>query len=734
MIDKLAKLLATENIVVEHRKAVTASFDTKNRVLTLPMWKDISAALETLLVGHEVGHALYTPDDGWNSILKIKKQICNVVEDPRIERKMKLKYPGLRRDFYEGYKELFEKDFFNIKGKNVERMGFLDRLNIHFKIGLFVKVNFSAEEQIFVVDIENTTTWNEVEDITDRLFKFLKEKEEEKKFTTSDMSAADDADDMNSDETDSDEFYDDSESNDDDIESGNYESYGDGDGKYTSETQEALEANLCEKLIDPLSKPITYVNVRDIDYKNALYSFSELFSMFEADEMAFREGAKRVSSQEKINDAITRKNLIRWNKFLNSNGKVVSYLVKEFEMKKAADNYVKRREGKTGVINTNKLHAYKIINDIFRKTTIVPESKNHGLVFLVDFSGSMASNIQGTIEQVLCLVLFCRKINIPHRVYAFTTQDVPESIRHEPDLDEDFVVPPRRNLKTEVGDIVLSGKEKLFELFTEKMRNNQFSRMGQYLLNFAEGEHIRHGRSFGLSFHSADNVQWYHSCIRLSSTPLNTSLIFARNIIKDFKKQTNAQIINCVVLTDGESDPSSYYDGAYDPHHQHRTRTLKFDRQYTTIVRDIQTKQEISLKQPKLSFFRGRRQTEYDRHTDVFVDFLKNRCNVDLICYRIENSNKQIKRTISQQISDIVLLEESYKKMQKQKYFHMKGLMKFDDYFIISGGIDLDTEDSLLGEGTFQSKNSLARAFIKANQRRGISRVMLSKFIQKIAA
>ena len=79
MIDKLAKLLATENIVVEHRKAVTASFDTKNRVLILPMWKDISAALETLLVGHEVGHALYTPDDGWNSILKIKKQICNVV-------------------------------------------------------------------------------------------------------------------------------------------------------------------------------------------------------------------------------------------------------------------------------------------------------------------------------------------------------------------------------------------------------------------------------------------------------------------------------------------------------------------------------------------------------------------------------------------------------------------------------------------------------------------------------
>jgi len=33
----LARLLATENLVVEHRKVPTASFDVENRVLTLPM-------------------------------------------------------------------------------------------------------------------------------------------------------------------------------------------------------------------------------------------------------------------------------------------------------------------------------------------------------------------------------------------------------------------------------------------------------------------------------------------------------------------------------------------------------------------------------------------------------------------------------------------------------------------------------------------------------------------------
>ena len=135
MIDKLAKLLATENIIVEHRNSITASFDTKNRILTLPMWKDTTHTLETLLVGHEVGHALYTPDSGWSQMENRKKIICNVVEDARIERKMKIKYPGLRRDFYEGYKELFDKDFFKIKDKKIETMNFLDRLN------MFVKIN-----------------------------------------------------------------------------------------------------------------------------------------------------------------------------------------------------------------------------------------------------------------------------------------------------------------------------------------------------------------------------------------------------------------------------------------------------------------------------------------------------------------------------------------------------------------------------------------------------------------
>ena len=59
----LARLLATENLVVEHKQVPTASFDVAKRVLTLPMWTKASDIVYNMLVGHEVGHALYTPND-----------------------------------------------------------------------------------------------------------------------------------------------------------------------------------------------------------------------------------------------------------------------------------------------------------------------------------------------------------------------------------------------------------------------------------------------------------------------------------------------------------------------------------------------------------------------------------------------------------------------------------------------------------------------------------------------
>ena len=132
--DTLAKLMATENITVVHKKVSTASFDVKNRVLTCPILnEELSKEVYDLFMGHEVGHALHTPFEGLHSTLSDNptlKGYLNVIEDVRIERKIRDKFNGLRKSFYTAYKELMEMDFFGINGVNLQELALIDKINL----------------------------------------------------------------------------------------------------------------------------------------------------------------------------------------------------------------------------------------------------------------------------------------------------------------------------------------------------------------------------------------------------------------------------------------------------------------------------------------------------------------------------------------------------------------------------------------------------------------------------
>ena len=178
----LAKLLASENLIVEHGNFSTASFDTKNRVLRLPIWKEMSGSLYDLLVLHEVGHALFTPEEGHHDAKgqgKGFKSFLNVVEDARIERKIKNKFPGGRRSFVDGYKNLMDRDFFGLSKYDIGTLGLIDRINLHYKVGDHVELSFSDEESVFVDRIDKAETWKTVVEICKDLYDYAKENESE---------------------------------------------------------------------------------------------------------------------------------------------------------------------------------------------------------------------------------------------------------------------------------------------------------------------------------------------------------------------------------------------------------------------------------------------------------------------------------------------------------------------------------------------------------------------------
>ena len=181
----LAKLLATENISVEHKKVKTAYFDVKSRLLVLPIWKDMNEDITDLLIAHEVGHALFTPQSGWEDAIKernIPKSFLNVIEDARIEKLIKRKYPGLSQSFIKGYRDLINNDFFGTRDKDLNDMLLIDRLNIHFKSShVESPLTFTDSYENDVVSrMEKLETFEDVIELADELSKYCKEEQEEK--------------------------------------------------------------------------------------------------------------------------------------------------------------------------------------------------------------------------------------------------------------------------------------------------------------------------------------------------------------------------------------------------------------------------------------------------------------------------------------------------------------------------------------------------------------------------
>ena len=174
----LAKLLAEEDIFVVHKQMETAYFNSKSRELGLPIWKDedMTKDIYDLMVGHEIGHALWTPLDMLEKaqVRKINHGFVNIIEDARIEKFAVRKYPGLVGVFKRGYTDLVKKDFFGTADKDVNTYNLIDRINIFFKTA-DTNIVFSDEEKVWVDRTAKTETEDEVLDLAEELYAWMVE-------------------------------------------------------------------------------------------------------------------------------------------------------------------------------------------------------------------------------------------------------------------------------------------------------------------------------------------------------------------------------------------------------------------------------------------------------------------------------------------------------------------------------------------------------------------------------
>ena len=189
----LAKLLAEEDVFVIHKQMETAYFDSKKRELGLPIWKDeeMTKDIYDLMVCHEIGHALWTPLDMLETAIsrKINHSFVNIIEDARIEKFVKNKYPGALAVFNRGYVDLIKKDFFGTKDKDVNSLNLIDRINLFFKGNS--TVTFSDEEKVWVDRVAKTKTPDEVLDLAEELYAWMEENSPDTDFDEDDINMPD---------------------------------------------------------------------------------------------------------------------------------------------------------------------------------------------------------------------------------------------------------------------------------------------------------------------------------------------------------------------------------------------------------------------------------------------------------------------------------------------------------------------------------------------------------------
>ena len=419
--DQLAKLLATENVTVQHSvQANTASFDFKNRVLTLPILKYRDGDVVDMMQGHEVGHALYTDEVKWMAALTeegVHKQILNVVEDARIEKKIKRKYPGIVKNFVSGYTTLYKNGFFGDQANYPSELHLVDRINLHYKLGFTAAIPFFDDELWALDAIDKVETFEDAVRVTKMLQMAHTESQTMADHGWGEEGDADDFDfgpkQDGEEEEESDDPTDSTEGNTPEGDEEEFmaarpdpDDFDADDHAIDDEEEFSTESNFersKEDLQDNKSDEYVYFNLPKADLSAIVIPYKQI-----SNDLGGYIG-HYVDSM--MGD---------YNKFRRDSQKIINYMVKEFERRKAANEHRRVSIAKTGILDVNKLHSYKFNEDVFLKNTIMPDGKNHGLVMLLDWSASMSHNMDKTIQQLLNMVWFCQKVNIPFEVYAFT--------------------------------------------------------------------------------------------------------------------------------------------------------------------------------------------------------------------------------------------------------------------------------------------------------------------------
>lgn len=762
----LAKLLAKENVRVTFGNYSTAFFEPKTRVLGLPMWNAESKQVSDLLVGHEVGHALYTPVNGiqrfYDRFPGVPFDIMNIIEDVRIERLIQSSYPGLVYSFREGYKHFVKNDLFKINGVDLSTLCIADRMNIHAKIGNLVSVPLSADERRLYEMAYAAETFDDVLDVVEEMVKMVKRekpkhekpespskpsqsKEKSPGSSKEDDKMSDDESDQKGPQSDqtankksdqkapSDEKSDSKDSaeassnkNPDLTKDSSESDPGDGDSDDAPNGKPSEQNDFSPEYSKDLNKEFSAMSQRSLD--SGLKNMQSVVTKYIVNKPSKEDLMRTVTAVSTVMSERQQSPDYRmymedhmlaasYKTFKDKTKKHVGVLVKEFERRKAAFQYSRAQRSTTGTIDVNRLHSYKYEDQIFKSVMKMADAKNHGMMFFIDYSGSMGHTLHLVIEQTLQLVSFCKAVNIPFEVYGFTSKYANLYENREEAL-------PGYNVALEATNV--------FEILNSTMRKHKYETAVKELYAIA------YARRMGNVHYTTSHVLFCGSNSEVfGGTPLCETILVAHELVRRFREKHNVQRMNTIFLTDG--DPCAMFAYRNNNDMGHRKNTEIYSEGY-----ELDTgacKVNWTARNPKEAYV-------------SLIRSLRKNTGSTVIGYFIADNQRVYKsiaidaiRNISEKIGTwddaAEVLRKRSTSARRNGVLDIPGGYGHDMFFAFDdrNNLDLSDEDDEFeselnvddGFSSQSSQNKLAKEFVKYTSDKKTSRVFLNKFSELIA-
>ena len=701
----LPKLLAKENVTIRHGNFKTAWFDIKNRVLGLPLWDEMDKDVYDLFVGHEVGHALETPFEGWHdSPEKLKgcpRSYINVIEDARIERKIQTRYPGLVGSFNRGYEQLLKKEFFGpLTDIDWDQVKLIDKINLKTKLGTKLEVPFSPEENVFLTRSLTTQSFDEVLVLVRDILNWTNENQEELMQKPEPQPIEEDQEFQEPSEDPTDNMgHDDMES-----EEGSTEDSPSPEGN-TEDSPEGEEGEEEIKVApaEPVHSELTDESITDTIFREMEKTLTmgdnekqpsyigdvnkEAMDKIVINYTKLKEARAKHTSYRADNygfdpEAVDQVELKQYVKGLKKN---VQVAVKEFEMRKAAYQNTRATTAKTGTIDVNKLWSYKTNEDIFLQSTKLANAKNHGMMLLIDMSGSMSGSMPQVMEQVMHLVMFCKATNIPFDVYGFTSTN--------PDIDYAF-----QKANPGVCDLDnLSMPHICSSTFSKADFNDSLEHMYKRLKTRGWGDLCKY-------------EEW-------GSTPLNQALMVSTHLVKKFKAKHGIEKMNFITFTDGDANRIF-------------TRTDWSD---DNLFRPDASGAVVNVAGSMVKSSIGSRSM-----TSSLLKNMEKKYGINTIGFFMADNNSDWRQRLWIMADALKTYYEDYKSKANREYrqnkcVHEQNVLGYNEYYLVKGGSNLSSDEDEFTVKEDATNANIRNAFKKFAKSKKQNKVLLTKFGKAVA-